>query len=48
MKTKISKLPITEKYSIEKINEERSKRIMTALKEISELGDDNQENYTPF
>ena len=48
MKTKISKLPITEKYSIEKINEERSKRIMTALKEISELGDDNQENYTPL
>jgi hypothetical protein len=48
MKTKISKLPITEKYSTEKINEERSKRIMTALKEISELGDDNQENYTPL
>jgi len=49
MKTKFSKsLPITEKYSIDKINEERSKKIMSALKEISELGDDNQENHTPL
>ena len=48
MKTRVSKLPISEKYSTEKINEERSKRIMTALKEISELGDDIQENYTPL
>jgi hypothetical protein len=49
MKVKVSKnLPISEKYSTDKINEERSRRIMSALKEISEIGDDNQQNHTPL
>jgi site-specific DNA-methyltransferase (adenine-specific) len=49
MKTKVSKsLPISEKYSLDQINEQRATKIMAALKEAAELGDDNQEKHTPL
>ncbi len=48
MKTKISKIPINEKYSQERINRERVIKVMSALKEVAEKGGDVQEHHTPL
>jgi len=48
MKVKISKLPITEKYSQERINQERVIKVMSVLKEVAETGGDIQEHHTPL
>ena len=49
MKTKVYKsLSVSERYSVDQINEQRTLRVMSALKEISELGDDVQKNHTPL
>ena len=49
MKTKISKnLPISEKYSQERINQERSLKVMSVLKEVAKTGGDIQEYHTPL
>ena len=49
MKTKISKnLPISEKYSQERINQERALKVMSALKEVAKTGGDIQEYHTPL
>ncbi len=49
MKTKISKnLPISEKYSQERINQERALKVMSVLKEVAKTGGDIQEYHTPL
>jgi hypothetical protein len=49
MKTKVSKsLPITEKYSQERINQERALKVMSILKEVAKTGGDIQEYHTPL
>ena len=49
MKTKISKrFPISEKYSSDSINEVREKKIMSALRDVSVIGDDLQDKHTPL
>jgi hypothetical protein len=49
MKTKVSKsLPISEKYSQERINQERALKVMSILKEIAKTGGDIQEYHTPL
>ena len=48
MKTKVSKLPISEKYSQERINQERASKVMSMLKEVAKTGEDIQEYHTPL
>ena len=49
MKTKVSKnLPISEKYSQERINQERALKVMSVLKEVAKTGGDIQEYHTPL
>ena len=49
MKTKVSKsLPISEKYSQERINQERAIKVMSILKDVARTGGDIQEYHTPL
>jgi hypothetical protein len=49
MKTKVSKsLPVSKKYSQERINQERALKVMSILKEVAKTGGDIQGYHTPL